>query len=224
MNEQAWTDVDAYIEGQLLADADPIFEAVLRANAAGRLPAIDVSPAQGKFLNLMVTISGAKRILEIGTLGGYSTIWLAKALPAGGKLISLEFQPRHADVARDNLARAGLLDRAEVRIGAALELLPKLAAEGAGPFDLVFIDADKPNNPGYLDWAIKLSRPGTVIILDNVVRDGHVADPKSKDPSIVGTRAAFDLLKSSPRIDSTALQTVGLKGWDGFVLGVVKPA
>ncbi|MDO8359221.1 MAG: O-methyltransferase [Devosia sp.] len=224
MDEQAWTDVDTYIEDRLLADADPIFEAVLRANAGGRLPSIDVSPAQGKFLNLMVTISGARRVLEIGTLGGYSTIWLAKALPADGQLISLEFQPRHAEVARENLARAGLLGVAEVRIGAALDLLPKLAAEGAGPFDLIFIDADKPNNPGYLDWAIRLSRPGTVIILDNVVRDGRVVDPDSRDPSIVGTRAAFDLLKSSPRIDSTALQTVGAKGWDGFMLGVVKPA
>lgn len=224
MNEKAWSKMDDYIGEQLLADADPIFEQVLRANAAGGLPSIDVSPAQGKFLNLMVRISGARRILEIGTLGGYSTIWLAKALPTGGSLISLEFSPKHAAVAKDNLARAGLLDRTEVRVGAALDSLPGLETEKKGPFDLVFIDADKPNNPHYLDWAIKLSRPGTVIILDNVVRDGRVADATSTEPSVVGTRAAFDLLKAHPRVDSTALQTVGAKGWDGFVLGVVKAA
>jgi len=224
MSEKAWTEVDTYIADNLLADADPIFEQVLRANAAGGLPAIDVSPAQGKFLNLLAIIAGAKRILEIGTLGGYSTIWLAKALPAGGRLISLEYSEKHAAVARDNLARAGMLDRAEVRVGAALDSLPKLEAEGVGPFDLVFIDADKPNNPGYLDWALKLSHPGTVIVLDNVVRNGEVTNAKTTDRNALGSRAAFDLLKASRRVDSTALQTVGLKGWDGFVLGVVKAA
>ena len=224
MSEKAWSKMDEYIGEQLLADADPIFEQVLRANATGGLPSIDVSPAQGKFLNLMVRISGARQILEIGTLGGYSTIWMAKALPAGGSLISLEFAPKHAAVAKDNLARAGLLDRTEVRVGPALDSLPKLAAEKKAPFDLIFIDADKPNNPRYLEWAIKLSRPGTVIILDNVVRDGRVVDATSTDPTVVGTRAAFDLLKGHPRVDSTALQTVGAKGWDGFVLGVVKAA
>jgi predicted O-methyltransferase YrrM len=224
MSEKAWTEVDTYIADNLLADADPIFEQVLRANAAGGLPAIDVSPAQGKFLNLLATIAGARRILEIGTLGGYSTIWLAKALPAGGRLISLEYSEKHAAVARDNLARAGLLDRAEVRVGAALDSLPKLQAEGAGPFDLVFIDADKPNNPGYLDWALKLSHPDTVIVLDNVVREGEVTNARTTDRNALGSRAAFDLLKASGRVDSTALQTVGLKGWDGFVLAVVKAA
>jgi predicted O-methyltransferase YrrM len=224
MAEADWSRVDSYIGETLLADADPIFEQVLRANAAGGLPAIDVSPAQGKFLNLLATIAGARRILEIGTLGGYSTIWLAKALPAGGRLISLEYSEKHAAVARDNLARAGLLDRAEVRVGAALDSLPKLQAEGAGPFDLVFIDADKPNNPGYLDWALKLSHPGTVIVLDNVVREGEVTNARTTDRNALGSRAAFDLLKASGRVDSTALQTVGLKGWDGFVLGVVKAA
>src|SRR3569623_3229637 len=149
MSQKAWTEVDTYIADNLLADADPIFEQVLRANAAGGLPAIDVSPAQGKFLNLLATIAGAKRILEIGTLGGYSTIWLAKALPAGGRLISLEYSEKHAAVARDNLARAGMLDRAEVRVGAALASLPKVAADGSGPFALVFIAADKPHNPNY---------------------------------------------------------------------------
>lgn len=222
MSEAAWSAVDSYIDASLLADADPIFEQVLRANAAGGLPAIDVSPAQGKFLNLLVTISGAKRILEIGTLGGYSTIWMAKALPADGRLVSLEFAEKHAAVAKDNLARAGLLDRTEVRVGAALDSLPKVEADGLGPFDLVFIDADKPNNPHYLDWAIRLSRPGTVIILDNVVRDGHVVDAKSADRNVKGARAAFEMLKTHPRVDSTALQTVGAKGWDGFILGVVR--
>ncbi len=222
MSEKTWSEVDDYIEAHLLGDADPTFEAVLRANAAGGLPAIDVSPAQGKFLNLLVTLSGARRILEIGTLGGYSTIWLAKALPPGGRLISLEFQPRHAEVAKANLARAGLLERAEVRVGAALDSLPELAAEGAGPFDLIFIDADKPNNPRYLDWTLKLSRPGSVIILDNVVRDGKVVDGVTEDCNVRGARAAFERLRSDPRIDSTALQTVGAKGYDGFILGVVR--
>ena len=218
MNEKAWTDVDNYIAEELLSDADPVFEAVLRANAAGGLPPIDVSPAQGKFLNLIATITGARRILEIGTLGAYSSIWMAKALPPAGRLISLEYSEKHAAVARDNIARAGLLEKVEVRVGAALDLLEKVE----GPFDLIFIDADKPNNPGYLDWAIKLSRPGTVIILDNVVRDGKVTDRTSTDANVKGARAGFALLKSDKRVDSTALQTVGLKGWDGFVLGVVK--
>jgi predicted O-methyltransferase YrrM len=218
MNEQAWSDVDGYIVSELLAGSDPIFEQVLRANAAGGLPSIDVSPTQGKFLSLMVRISGARRILEIGTLGGYSTIWMAKALPPGGKLITLEYSPEHAEVARGNLARSGLLDRVEVRVGPALTSLPDLE----GPFDLIFIDADKPNNPHYLNWAVRLSRPGTVIILDNVVRDGRVIDPDCKDASVQGTRAAFEMLNRDGRIDSTALQTVGQKGWDGFVLGIVR--
>lgn len=218
MSEKAWSEVDTYIGANLLAGADPIFEAVLRANATGGLPAIDVSPAQGKFLNLLVTISGAKRILEIGTLGAYSTIWMAKALPADGSMVTLEYAPRHASVAKDNLARAGLLDRVEVMVGPALDSLPKLS----GNFDLVFIDADKPNNSNYLQWALKLSHPGTIIILDNVVRDGRVLEAKSGDANVNGARGAFELLKSEPRIDATALQTVGLKGWDGFVLGLVR--
>lgn len=218
MSEKAWSDVDTYIASELLADADPIFEQVLRANAAGGLPAIDVSPAQGKFLNLIARMVSAKRVLEIGTLGGYSTIWLAKALPAEGRLVTLEFSPKHAAVAKDNLARAELLDRVEVMVGPALDSLPKLI----GTFDLVFIDADKPNNPNYLEWALKLSHPGTVIILDNVVRDGRVVDPRSADGSVKGSRAAFEMLRSNPRIDSTALQTVGLKGWDGFIFGLVR--
>ena len=221
MSHDQWTAVDRYING-LFAPNDDALDAALRDSSAAGLPAIHVSPCQGKMLHLLARALGARRILEIGTLGGYSTIWLARALPAGGRMVTLEADPRHASVARANLARAGLSAVVEVRVGRALDLLPPLASDGGGPFDLIFIDADKPNNPGYLDWALKLSRPGTVIILDNVVRDGKVTDPRNTDPSIVGTRAAFDLLKASPRIDSTALQTVGLKGWDGFVLGLVK--
>lgn len=218
MKEDLWSDVDTYIGASLLSDADPVFEQVLRANATGGLPAIDVSPAQGKFLSLLVTASGARRILEIGTLGAYSTIWMARALPAGGSMVTLEYAPRHAAVAKDNLARAGLLDRVEVVVGPALESLPKLS----GTFDLVFIDADKPNNSNYLQWALKLSHPGTIIILDNVVRDGRVLEANSSDANVNGARGAFEFLKAEPRIDATALQTVGLKGWDGFVLGVVR--
>jgi len=218
MSEQTWTAVDTYITERLLSDANPVFEAILRANAAGGLPAIDVSPAQGKFLHLLVKIAGAKRILEIGTLGGYSTVWMASALPSDGRLITLEYAPHHAEVARDNIARAGLLERVEVRQGAALDLLPAVE----GPFDLIFIDADKPSNPGYLDWALKLARPGTVIILDNVVRDGRVTDASSGDRNVQGSRAAFDFFHDHPQLDTTALQTVGLKGYDGFALALVK--
>ena len=220
MSEKDWSAVDEYIGEQLLADADPVFEAVLRANAAGGLPAIDVSPAQGKFLHLLVKITGARRILEIGTLGAYSSIWMAKALPAGGELVTLEYSPKHAAVAKDNLARAGLLDRVTVHIGAALDSLPGLT----GPFDLIFIDADKPNNANYLDWAVKLSRPGTVIVLDNVVRGGKVVDGASQDANVKGARGGFDFFKAHPHLEATSLQTVGLKGWDGFVLARVKDA
>jgi len=218
MSEKSWGEVDGYIGERLLAGADPVFEAVLRANAAAGLPAIDVSPAQGKFLNLLVRIAGAKRILEIGTLGGYSTIWMAKGMAEGGRLTTLEYSPRHAAVAAENLVRAGVLDRVEIRVGAALAALPELA----GPFDLIFIDADKPNNPNYLEWALKLGREGSIIVLDNVVREGRIVDGRSADANVRGARAGFDFLHNHPRIDATALQTVGLKGWDGFVLGVVR--
>ena len=213
-----WSEVDAYIGEHLLADADPVFAEVLKANAAAGLPAIDVSPAQGKFLNLLVRIAGARRILEIGTLGGYSTIWMAKALPAGGAVVTLEYSKKHAEVARANFVRAEVAEAIEVKVGAALETLPGLK----GPFDLVFIDADKPNNSNYLDWAVRLSRPGTVIVLDNVVREGGLVREQSGDANIEGARGAFELLKSHQRVDATALQTVGQKGWDGFVLGVVR--
>jgi predicted O-methyltransferase YrrM len=195
-----------------------VFAEVLKANAVGGLPSIDVSPAQGKFLNLLVKISGATRILEIGTLGGYSTIWMASALAAGGTVVTLEYSPKHAEVARANFARAGLSKVIEIRVGPALDSLPGLT----GPFDLIFIDADKPNNANYLDWAARLGRPGATVVLDNVVRDGKVVDAGSTDANVTGSRAAFELLKSHPRIDATALQTVGSKGWDGFVLGVLR--
>lgn len=215
-----WAGVDAYIEERLLGD-DPVQAETLRQNAADGLRPIDVSPAQGKFLHLIARMIGAKRILEVGTLGGYSTIWLARALPADGRLVTLEYEQRHAETARKNIARAGFADRVEVRVGAAADTLPLLAAEGAGPFDLVFIDADKPNNPVYLDWAVKLSRPGTVIVLDNVVRDGGVADAASSDPNVKGSRAAFDYFAAHPRLEATALQTVGAKGYDGFAVAIV---
>ena len=218
MSSEMWAEVDAYIGERLVTEDRDLFELILAANAEAGLPAIDVSPAQGKFLNLLVKITGARRVLEVGTLGGYSTVWMGKALPADGRLLSLEFVPKHAETARRNIDRAGLSDKIEVRVGAAMDLLPAVE----GPFDLVFIDADKPNNQGYLVHALRLSRPGTVIVLDNVVRDGAVTQKSSADRSVIGARAAFDLLHKHPRIDSTALQTVGLKGWDGFILGVVK--
>ena len=219
MDAKIWSAVDDYIVEKLVGADD--LPSVLAANAAAGLPPIDVSAAQGKFLSLLVRITGARRILEIGTLGGYSTIWMARALPPGGQLITLEYEPHHARVAAANIAAAGLTDRVTIHIGAAAETLPRIAAETPAPFDLIFIDADKPGNPIYLDWALKLSRPGTVIVLDNVVRDGRVIDPSSTDPNVVGSRAAFDIIGANPRLDATALQTVGSKGWDGFAIMVV---
>ncbi len=220
MAEKIWTKVDTYVGRQLLSD-DAVLDAVLAANEAAGLPPIDVSPAQGKFLNLMVRMTGARKLLEIGTLGAYSTICMARALPEGGRAVTLEYEPRHAEVATANIARAGLGGKVEVRVGAAAATLPVLASEGQGPFDFIFIDADKPNNTIYLDWAVKLSRPGTVIILDNVIREGRVIDAASDDPSIIGTRAAFELIGGHPRLDATALQTVGIKGYDGFAIAMV---
>jgi predicted O-methyltransferase YrrM len=193
----------------------------MQANSAAALPAIDVAPNQGKLLHLLVRLTHTRKILEIGTLGGYSTIWLARALPPGGRLISLEFSPRHADIARSNIQRAGLSDRVEIRVGPALESLPVVEKEGLGPFDFIFIDADKPNNPGYLEWAINLSRPGALIIVDNVVRDGAIVDVSSTDPTIQGTRRMFEMMSLDSRLSSTALQTVGSKGYDGFAMAMV---
>jgi predicted O-methyltransferase YrrM len=220
MNEKLWGQVDRYIEERLLPK-DIALEKALAANKAGNLPTYDVSPAQGRFLEIMVKASGARRILEIGTLGGYSAIFMARALPVEGRLISLEYSPRHAEVARANIARAGLSERVEIRVGAAAETLPVLKAEGQAPFDLIFIDADKPNNPVYLDWALKLARAGTTIICDNVIRDGEVVEKGSRDPNVRGARAAFDFLHQRPGLTATALQTVGIKGYDGFAIAIV---
>jgi predicted O-methyltransferase YrrM len=218
--QKIWIDVDRYFVDTLNL-SDPILDATMTANAAAELPAIDVAPNQGKLLHLFAKLVSARKILEMGTLGGYSTIWLARALPPGGRVVSLEFNPKHADVAKSNIQRAGLSDRVEIRVGAALDSLPIIQEERLGPFDFIFIDADKPNNPGYLEWAIKLSRPGTLIIVDNVVRDGAVADAASTDPTIEGTRRMFDLMASDSRLSSTALQTVGCKGYDGFAMAIV---
>lgn len=215
-----WKEVDEYIIGQLIP-ADPVLEEAQAANAAAGLPTIDVAPNQGKLLHLLAKIAGAKKILEIGTLGGYSTTWLARALPEDGRLITLEFDAKHADVARKNIARAGLDGVVRVRLGAALDTLPLLVKEGEGPFDLIFIDADKRNIPNYLTWSLKLSRKGTLILVDNVIRDGEVVDASSKDPNVQGARQLFDMLKSEPRLQATALQTVGSKGYDGFAMAVV---
>ncbi|GGZ74571.1 O-methyltransferase [Streptomyces echinoruber] len=217
---QRWGEVDAYFSAHLAPDDEPL-RAALRDSEAAGLPPVNVTATQGKLLQLLAQIQGARTILEIGTLGGYSTIWLARALPAGGRLVSLEYSARHAQVATRNLARAGLDGVAEVRVGPALELLPKLADEQPPPFDLVFIDADKGNNPHYLDWALALTRPGSLIVVDNVVRDGRVADAGSTAPDVRGSRAAIELIGSHPRLSGTAIQTVGSKGYDGFALARV---
>ncbi|MFC9591487.1 O-methyltransferase [Streptomyces sp. NPDC056944] len=220
MTNPQWIAVDDYFTGTI-APADEALTAALADSTAAGLPEIAVAPNQGKLLHLLAATQGARNVLEIGTLGGYSTIWLARALPADGRLITLEYEPAHADVARANIARAGLDKVVEVRTGAALDTLPLLETEGAGPFDLVFIDADKVNNPHYVAWALKLSRPGTLIIVDNVVRNGRVATEHPDDPAITGTRAMFDLVAAEPRLDATAIQTVGTKGYDGLLLARV---
>ena len=215
-----WTDVDSYING-LLVPADPVLDAVIENNAAAGLPAHDVAPNQGKLLHLLARLMGARRILEIGTLGGYSTIWLARALPPGGVVVSLEADPVHAATARLNLGHAGVAALVDLREGAALDTLPLIAAEDGGPFDLVFIDADKPNNPAYLEWALKLSRSGSLIIGDNVIREGAVVDAASTDPRVQGVRGFFDMLAAEPRLSATAIQTVGSKGHDGLAFALV---
>ncbi|MBX3064973.1 MAG: O-methyltransferase [Anaerolineae bacterium] len=220
MTQDQWTAVDEYFE-RLYVPADPVLEAALQAADAAGLPPAQVAPNQGKLLNIFAQMIGARRILEIGTLGGYSTIWLARALPPDGSLVTLEYDPMHADVARSNFALAGLTNLIDIRVGKALDTLPQLAAENPDPFDLVFIDADKINNPAYLEWALKLTHRGSVIIGDNVVRNGMVLDSASDDPSVKGTRAFNELFTANPRISATAIQTVGSKGWDGFAIGVV---
>jgi predicted O-methyltransferase YrrM len=214
--ETDWQRVDAYIVDRLVP-ADPALDAALAANRAARLPAIDVSPTEGRLLHILARMVGARRILEIGTLGGYSTIWLARAVPPDGTVVTLEAEPRHAEVARANIIRAGLADRVDLRVGRALDMLPAVE----GPFDMVFIDADKRSNPDYLGWALRLARPGTVIVCDNVVREGRVADPARADPDLAGIRRFYDLLAAEPRLTATAIQTVGARGWDGFAIAIV---
>ncbi len=215
--DDLWTRVDDYLCGTLLPP-DPVLDAALARSAAAGLPPIAVAPNQGRMLNLLARIHGARRILEIGTLGGYSSIWLARALPPDGRLVTLEYDPRHAEVARENLATAGLDGVVEVRVGAALDTLPGLVGE---PFDLVFLDADKENNPAYVQWALRLTRPGSVIVADNVVRAGAVADPGSTSPVVAGIRAMHEMIAAEPRLAATAVQTVGAKGHDGFTLALV---
>jgi predicted O-methyltransferase YrrM len=217
---QLWDDVDDYFTSHLSPD-DEALEAAVRDSEAAELPSIAVTATQGKFLQLLAQIQGARTILEIGTLGGYSTIWLARALPEDGRLISLEYSAKHAEVAARNIARAGLDRLVEVRVGPALESLPKLADENPPPFDVVFIDADKVNNPNYVEWALRLTSAGSLIIVDNVVRDGRVADADSNAPDVLGSRAAIELIGSHPRLSGTAIQTVGSKGYDGFALARV---
>lgn len=214
----AWRDVDLYLADKLLGD-DEALDAALKANEAAGLPAIDVSPVQGKLLHLLARAAGARRILEVGTLGGYSTIWLARAVPADGEVVTLEIDPHHAEVARGNLDRAGVGDRVEIKVGPALETLAGLAG---APFDFVFIDADKQNNANYVRAALALARPGAMIIVDNVVREGRVLDAASAEPAVQGTRALFDYLAGEPRLDATAFQTVGVKQWDGLVVALVR--
>lgn len=220
MSQDQWTAVDRYIT-DLLVPPDPVLDAVIEACAAAGLPDHQVSPLQGQLLRLLALVQKARTILEIGTLGGYSTIWLARALPPDGVLITLEANSRYAEVARTNIARAGLSALVELRLGRALDTLPQLAAEGRGPFDLIFIDADKSNNPDYLAWALTLSRPGSLIIADNVVRGGAVIDAASADPSVQGIRRFNELLAAEPRLSATTIQTVGGKGYDGFAIALV---
>ena len=221
MDKEFWATVDRYIVDHFLS-VDDALEQAQATSAKAALPDIAVSPNHGKLLYLVAKILGAKQILEIGTLGGYSTIWLARALAPGGNLITLEFDPKHADIARANIGQAGLGRAVQVRVGAALEVLPVLEAEGRGPFDLIFIDADKINTVPYFKWALKLSRPGSLIIVDNVVRDGAVADAASTDASVRGVQRFYEAVKAEPRVDATAIQTVGIKGYDGLAILRVK--
>jgi predicted O-methyltransferase YrrM len=220
MSKDQWNAVDDYFTN-LLVPSDPVLEAALRDSDAAGLPAQNVAPNQGKLLQLLVQMHGAKKILELGTLGGYSAIWLARALPKGGRLITLEANPTHAEVAKKNITRAGLAHLVDLRVGKAVDTLPLLERDNVAPFDFIFIDADKPSNPDYLKWSLKLSRPGTVIVADNVVRDGEVVNAHSTNANVQGVRRFFELLAAEPRVSATALQTVGSKGYDGFALAIV---
>ncbi|MEU8412200.1 O-methyltransferase [Amycolatopsis japonica] len=218
MSQQLWSEVDDYLSG-VLVPSDPALEGARKASDEAGLPSIAVAPNQGKLLNLMARMIGARSILEIGTLGGYSTIWLARALPPQGRLVTLEYDPKHAEVARGNIDAAGLGGLVDVRVGKALDLLPSVD----GPIDLAFIDADKANNPAYFEASLKLVRPGGVIVVDNVVRGGAVTDAASEDPNIQGIRRLHEMIAAEPRVDATAIQTVGSKGYDGLTVVLVKP-
>jgi predicted O-methyltransferase YrrM len=220
-DQSVWDRVDSYFAEQLLGKDQGLAAAAAVSNAAG-LPQIAVSPLQGRFLQLLAASIRARNVLEIGTLGGYSTICLARGVAPEGRVVSLEYEPRHAEVARSSIAAAGLSGVVEIRVGRALDLLPGVEADGIGPFDLVFIDADKQSNADYVQWAIRLAHPGTVIVVDNVVRDGAVGDPDSSSPDVLGTRRMFDLIEGNARLEATAIQTVGAKGYDGFVYAVVR--
>ncbi len=221
MNQQQWTNVDTYF-CDLLVPSDTALDAAIKSSDEAGLPSHHVAPNQGKLLQLLAQVQGARNILEIGTLAGYSTIWLSRALPTNGHLVTLESNPTHAEVAQANITRAGLSHLVELRLGNALESLQKLDAEGGESFDFIFIDADKPSNPDYLAWALKLSRIGTIIIGDNVVRNGEVINPNSKDAKVQGVRRFSELLAAEPRVSATALQTVGCKGYDGFIMARVE--
>jgi predicted O-methyltransferase YrrM len=219
MSQDLYTAVDNYL-AETLIPPDPVLDAVLKSCEDAGLPAIAVTPTQGKFLQIIARVINAKRILEVGTLGGYSTIWLARALPPNGQIFTLEFNPKHADIAQQNFRRANVESFIHLHVGAALDTLPKIAASNP-PFDLIFIDADKKNNPHYFQWALKLAHPGSIIIIDNVVREGKVIDADSEDPDIVGTRQVLSDIANEPRVSATALQTSDAKGHDGFALALV---
>jgi predicted O-methyltransferase YrrM len=220
--QKIWAEVDRYFCDWVAPSvAGDELDAAVAANKKAGLPAIDVTRLQGKFLDFLVRVSGARSVLEIGTLGGYSTIWLARALPEGGRVVTLEFDPHHAKTATENLRKAGVLDRVEILVGRAIDSLPTLEHSAATPFDLIFIDADKESYTEYLEWALKLSRVGTVIVADNVVQEGKVVDAECPDPMVQGVRRFTERLAAQPRLSATVLQTVGMKGYDGFALAVV---
>lgn len=221
MSQELWTSVDAYLGDVLVRQDKHLDDAVAASDAAG-LPSIQVSPPQGKLLEILILMMKAKNILEVGTLGGYSTIWMARSLPPDGRVVTLEIDPKHAEVAQENFKRAGLAKKIELRVGNARDIMPAMIDEGMGPFDFVFIDADKASNPDYFGWALRMSRPGTVIIVDNVIRDGHIIESDSEDASVQGVRRLNELMSNSAGINVTALQTVGVKGYDGFSVALVQ--
>ena len=215
-----WTAVDDYVDGLLVDQDAALLDALATSNGAG-LPSINVTPPQGKLLHLLTRAIGARRVLELGTLGGYSTIWLARALAPGGRVVTIESDEKYAAVARGNIARAAVDDRVDLRVGRAIDVLPAIEREGLGPFDVIFIDADKPGTPDYFAWALRLARVGTLIVVDNVVRDGAVADAASRDPSVIAMRRVLELIAGEDRVSATVVQTVGAKGYDGLALALV---